>query len=140
MRLSEIPFGRKLPALGGKALVERIPAFSRITNDAEEQDLPAAATSKTGEVWVAYMEFKHHPDHHKIRITPNRFDLLALKPGGDQVLVKKWSNGALERTDTGLATGWRSMAAGDCRRWTRAAVGVLVVQREWQFRDLRAVH
>jgi hypothetical protein len=94
VRLSEIPFGRKVPALTGKALVERIPAFSRITNDAEEQDLPAAATSKSGEVWVAYLEFKHHPDHNKIRVTPNRFDLLALKPGGDQVLVKKWGNGA----------------------------------------------
>ncbi|MBI3693274.1 MAG: hypothetical protein HY238_00325, partial [Acidobacteria bacterium] len=94
VRLAEIPFGRKKTALAGKAVAERIPAATRITSSPEEQDYPAAASDKTGAVWVAYLEFKHHPDHNRIRNTPNRFENMTSQPGGDQILLQRFANGA----------------------------------------------
>ena len=60
--LSEIgaPFGR--PRDGGP----RAPA-ARLTTTPDEQDYPAAAADKNGNLWLAYLEFKHHPEHDRIR-------------------------------------------------------------------------
>ena len=96
VRLSEIPFGRNIRALGGRALAERVPPATQITSGPDEQDYPSAATDATGAVWLAYLEFKHHPDHNRIRNTPNQFDNLTAKPGGDQVLLRRYANGAWE--------------------------------------------
>jgi hypothetical protein len=63
-----------------------------VTSSADEQDYPAAAADSSGRVWVAYMEFKHNPDHDRIRLTPNRFDWMDAKTGGDQILVKSYYN------------------------------------------------
>ena len=93
VRLNEIPYGKAKLGLGGKATAERVPPFERISNDAQEQDQPAAATDSSGNVWLAYLEFKHHPDHDRIRNTPNNFDNLTAKPGGDQILVRKYASG-----------------------------------------------
>jgi hypothetical protein len=92
-RLSEIPYGTQKPLLNGAALVERVPAWTRITNTQDEQDYPAVAAGKSGEVWVAYLEFRHHPDKDKIRMATNQFDLMTAKPGGDQIFVKRLANG-----------------------------------------------
>ncbi|MEO7648880.1 MAG: hypothetical protein ABIZ80_00295, partial [Bryobacteraceae bacterium] len=62
VRLSEIPYGASKTGLNGKAVAERVPPFVRITSDAQEQDQPAAAADAAGNVWLAYLEFKHHPD------------------------------------------------------------------------------
>ena len=93
-RLGEIPYGTRKTELNGRALVERMPDWSRLTDNPDEQDYPAAATDKAGNVWLAYVEFKHHPDHDRIRSTPNQFDLMTAKPGGDQILLKRYSNGS----------------------------------------------
>ena len=93
-KLSDIPFGVRKAELGAHALVERVPQWTRITSDPEEQDYPAAAAGKNGDIWLAYTEFKHHPEHNRIRMTPNQFDLMTAKPGGDQILVKRYANGA----------------------------------------------
>src|SRR5260370_23487028 len=92
--LKDIAYGGRKTALGGKALVDRVPAWSRITDTPDEQDYPAATTDKAGNVWLAYVEFRHNPDHDRIRLTPNQFDLMTAKPGGDQIVLKRYSNGA----------------------------------------------
>ena len=94
VRLSEIPYGRAKSGLDGKAVAERVPPFQRITSDAQEQDQPAAVADSSGNIWLAYFEFKHNPDHDKIRNTPNNFENMTVKPGGDQVLLRKYANGA----------------------------------------------
>src|SRR5215472_2010506 len=43
VRLNEIPFGKVKSGLDGKAAADRIPPYSRITSDPDEQDYPAAA-------------------------------------------------------------------------------------------------
>ncbi|PYT14614.1 MAG: hypothetical protein DMG59_16700 [Acidobacteria bacterium] len=93
-RPGDIRYGTPRKALDGKALIERVPEWSRLTDSPDEQDYPAAAADKAGNVWLAYLEFRHHPDHDWIRATPNEFDLLAAKPGGDQILVKRYSKGS----------------------------------------------
>ncbi|HYL75900.1 MAG TPA: hypothetical protein VEU96_16940, partial [Bryobacteraceae bacterium] len=94
VRLGDIPYGTRKPALNGKALVDRVPSWSRVTDNPDEQDYPAAAVDKAGSVWLAYMEFKHHPQHDRMRLVPNEFDLMDAKALGDQVLLKRYSNGA----------------------------------------------
>ena len=94
VRLSEIPYGKTKSGLDGKAVAERVPPFERITSDPQEQDQPAAATDSSGNIWLAYLEFKHNPDHDKIRNTPNDFDSLTAKTGGDQILLRKYANGS----------------------------------------------
>ncbi|HWZ34178.1 MAG TPA: hypothetical protein VNX18_22725 [Bryobacteraceae bacterium] len=93
IRLSEIPYGTPRRLLNGRAMVERIPAWSRVTGPPDEEDFPAAAVDKSGTVWVAYLDFKHHPDHDRIRLTPNQFDWMNARPGGDQIMLKSYSNG-----------------------------------------------
>ena len=94
VRLSEIPYGRIKSGLDGKAVAERVPPFERITSDAQEQDQPAAVTDPSGNVWLAYLEFKHNPDHDSIRATPDNFENMTAKPGGDQILLRKYANGS----------------------------------------------
>src|SRR5262249_27882919 len=94
VRLNEIPYGKKKTGLGGKAMAERVPPYWRITDSKDEQDYPAAVVDSTGAVWLAYLEFKHHPGHDNIRNIPDKFENMTAKPGGDQILLRKFSNGA----------------------------------------------
>ena len=94
VRLSEIPYGKTKAGLNGKAMAERVPPFVRITNDAQEQDQPAATADSSGNIWLAYLEFRHHPDHDKIRNAPENSDNMTAKPGGDQILLRKYAAGA----------------------------------------------
>jgi hypothetical protein len=79
-------------------MVDRVPPSFQITNTPEEQDYPAAAADQSGNVWLAYMEFRHHPDHYRIRqpyqTRPASFDDMQAPPGGDQILVRKFSGNA----------------------------------------------
>ncbi len=98
IRLADIPFGKTVQALGGRAAADRIPMASRIGASPQEQDYPAAAGGKGGSVWLAYLEFRHNPDHNKLRWSfrerPANFDNLQAPTGGDQILARKYSNGA----------------------------------------------
>jgi hypothetical protein len=116
VRLNEIPYGKTKSGLDGKAVAERVPPFERITSDPQEQDQPAAVTDSSGNIWLAYLEFKHNPDHDKIRNTPENFENMSAKPGGDQIVARKyaggvWSN-AMAITDPG-GDLWRPAIAVD---------------------------
>jgi hypothetical protein len=65
IRLRDIPYGRSMMALGNRVIVDRIPPTTQLTNSPEEQDYPAAATDKSGTIWLAYMEFRHNPEHNR---------------------------------------------------------------------------
>ncbi len=93
VRLGEISYGRKKTALNGKAAADRVPPWTRITTGAAEQDYPAAAAGPGGAVWVAYFEFRHHPEHDRIRYATNQFDLMTAKAGGDQILLRRFAGG-----------------------------------------------
>src|SRR5262249_2072740 len=98
VRLGDIPFGKAEHALNRRVMTDRIPAASQITNSSDEQDCPAAAADKSGNVWVAYLEFRHNKDHNRLRANyreaPASFSDMRAATGGDQILARKYSGGA----------------------------------------------
>jgi hypothetical protein len=100
-RLSDLPYGKFLYELGGRAAIDRVPANWQLTNTPDEEDYPAAAAGPNGEIWLAYLQFRHNPDHDKLRAPltePTKdFAQFSASTGGDQVIVKhfvdnKWSD------------------------------------------------
>ena len=97
VRLRDIPFGKSVTLLNSRVMVDRIPSIVQLTNSPEEQDYPAAAVDKTGNVWLAYSEFRHNKDHDRLRANmqtaPANFSDYKAPTGGDQILVMKISGG-----------------------------------------------
>src|SRR5256885_12717821 len=48
-------------------LFRSIPATHRIAQTPEEEEYPSAVAGIEGNVWVAYVAFRHHPPRHEIR-------------------------------------------------------------------------
>ena len=98
IRLADIPYGKMQAALAGRVLVDRLPPSTQITNDPEEQDYPAAVVDKSGNIWLAYVEFRHNRNHDKLRANfrtpPPDFSAMTAPTGGDQILVKKFDGRA----------------------------------------------
>ena len=97
-RLDQVVYGKPLAKLDGRVLVDRIPPSVRITDTPDEEDYPSAATGKNGEVWLAYVQFRHNPDHNALRAAmekaPKDFAKLKSPTGGDQIFARKYSGGA----------------------------------------------
>jgi hypothetical protein len=96
-RASDVPYGNGVYKLGGRVYVDRVTAATRLTNTLEEEDYPAAASAPNGDVWLAYVQFHHNPDHIKLRTTPKedpkKYAQYKASTGGDQIWVQKYSNG-----------------------------------------------
>ena len=96
--LADLPFGKTAAPLAGRVFADRIPATVSLTNTPQEEDYPAAASSASGDVWLTYIEFKHHPEHDRLRANmesaPAKFSDYTLPPGGDQVFARRWSKGS----------------------------------------------
>jgi hypothetical protein len=97
-RASQAPYGTTLPELKGRVLIERIPPSKQITNTKEEEDFPVTAAAKNGDVWLAYIQFHHNPNHNDLRASldsrPKDFSKWKSPTGGDQVFLRKYSGGA----------------------------------------------
>ncbi len=95
-RVSQLAFGRFQYALDGRVGVDRIPANWQLTNTPDEEDYPAAAVGPNGDIWLAYLQLQHHPEHNQIRApyttAPKDFSKLSEPPKGDQVFVKRFSD------------------------------------------------
>jgi hypothetical protein len=61
VRLNDIPYGKVANALNDRVMLDRIPPVTQLTTSPEEQDYPIAAVDKTGNVWLAYIEFQTQP-------------------------------------------------------------------------------
>jgi hypothetical protein len=96
--LSDIPFGKMIHLLNGRVMADRVPSALAVTTSPEEQDMPAAAAAQSGEVWMAYLEFRHHADHNRLRANlqtrPDNFDAYSQPSRGDQILARKLSAGS----------------------------------------------
>jgi hypothetical protein len=96
IRLGDLPYGQFNHLLDGRVAVDRIPPSTQLTSSKDEQDYPSAAVSPNGEIWLAYIEFKHNPKHDQIRLpmttAPKDYSVYSEKPGGDQIFVKHFSN------------------------------------------------
>ena len=96
-RLGEVMYGKPVAKLEGRVVIDRVPASTQITKTKDEEDFPAAAAGKNGEVWLAYIQFHHNPEHNALRAPlaspPKDFAKWKSPTGGDQVLVRKYAGG-----------------------------------------------
>jgi hypothetical protein len=96
-RPADLPYGKAMKPLDGRVMVDRVTASARIAASRDEQDYPAAATDREGNVWVAYLQFTPNPKFTGIRWSgtgeTKNFAELAEPAGGDQILLIRWSRG-----------------------------------------------
>jgi hypothetical protein len=95
LRLGDLPYGTFVHVLDGRVAADRVPPSWQLTNNLDEQDYPVTAATPGGDVWLAYLEFRHNPDHNKLRAplteAPTDFKAYAAPTGGDQVFVKRFA-------------------------------------------------
>ena len=124
--LDEVAYGKPVPKLNGRVLVDRIPPSVQLTNTPDEEDYPSAAAGKNGDVWLAYVQFHHNPEHNSLRAAletaPKDFAKLKSPTGGDQIFARKYSGGAWGKPIAITAPGgdlYRSAVAvdGQGRPW-----------------------
>jgi hypothetical protein len=100
VRLSEIPYGNAVYRLNGRVYADQVPSTTRITESPDEEDYPASGVDRQGGVWIAYISFRHHPDHNRLRAALSRaltdFEPLKALSGGDQVFARRYANGNWE--------------------------------------------
>ncbi len=98
-RPAEMAYGTPAKYLDGRVLVDRVPASAQLTRSREDQDYPATAVDREGNVWVAYMQFTPNPKFLGIRMRlpgsepVKDFAELAEPTGGDQILLLRYSRG-----------------------------------------------
>ena len=97
-RPADLPYGKSIKFLDGRAMVDRVPAAAQITRSRDEQDFPAAAVDREGNIWVAYLQFTVNPKFRGIRMAlkeaPKNFAELAEPASGDQVFLVRYSRGS----------------------------------------------
>jgi hypothetical protein len=127
-RLSDVPYGRYLYELGGRVALDRVPANTQLTNTPDEEDYPAAAVGTNGEIWLAYLQFRHNPEHDRLRAPLTEpvkdFTPYSEPTGGDQVFVKHFAD---NKWGEPIAV---SAAGGDLYR---PAIGVDGKGKVWVF-------
>jgi hypothetical protein len=129
VRTDELAYGRFASKLNGRVLVDRIPPTTRITDTVQdEEDFPSAAADRDGNVWIAFVDFKHHARHNELRAalrTPlTDFASLKEAPGGDQVLLRKRAGGQWSEATPITASGLDVY---------RTAIAIDGQQRVWVF-------
>jgi len=124
--LDELAYGKPVPKLNGRVLVDRIPASEQLTKTPDEEDYPSAAIASNGDVWLAYVLFHHNPDHNNLRAaldaTPKDFSKWKSPTGGDQIFARKLSRATWGKPIAITAPGgdlYRSAVAidGQGRPW-----------------------
>src|SRR5262245_18595850 len=97
-RPADLPYGKVIKPLDSRVMVDRVTASARIAASPDEQDYPAAATDREGNVWVAYAQFTPNPKFTGIRWSgtgeTKNFAELAEPSGGDQIMLVRWARGA----------------------------------------------
>ena len=93
----EIPFGHGIYKLNGRVYIDRVPMATRLTDTKEEEDYPSAASGTQGDIWLAWVQFHHSRDYNRLRASPpevpKRFRQYGELTGGDQIWVRRYSQG-----------------------------------------------
>ncbi len=59
---ANLPYGRPAAFLNGRVTVERVPEPELLTDDTYEDDYPAAALTRAGDLWVAWIGYRDKGD------------------------------------------------------------------------------
>lgn len=62
LEFSNVPYGRKAVFLNGNATVERVPEPELLSDDTYEDDYPAAAVTRSGDLWAAWLGYRDKGD------------------------------------------------------------------------------
>jgi hypothetical protein len=99
-KLADVPYGKIAEKLDGKVDIERVAFTKPLSTTRDDDDYPAIATAKSGDVAVAWVSFTPGLDRderaRRLEKEPGDFSYLAKQPGGDRVWVReqrggKWS-------------------------------------------------
>ena len=82
---NDVPYGKRVSALDGKAEIERVPAVVAGAQTNADEDYPAAALAKDGTTYVTYLSFYRGEDFQGVRERLSAFDMApqtpAINPG-----------------------------------------------------------
>jgi len=98
-RPADLPYGASRKFLDDGAMVDRVPVAAQLTSTRDEQDYPAVAVDRDGNIWVSYLQFTPNPKFLGIRMAApgaepiTNFAELAEPTGGDQVFVMRYASG-----------------------------------------------
>jgi hypothetical protein len=94
---ADVKYGAGLYKLGGRVYIDPVPASTRVSHSAGENDYPATASEPNGDIWLVYVEFHHSADYLKLRVspkpTPTDFSVYKEPTGGDQIFARKYTRG-----------------------------------------------
>ncbi|HEY3835715.1 MAG TPA: hypothetical protein VGL72_04060 [Bryobacteraceae bacterium] len=97
VRMADLALGKVGNELSGRVQVDLLPPVTRLTEDPDEEDYPASTVAKDGTLWLAYANFRHHPEHDRInanrKTAPENFDEYKAPTGGDQIVVRSFRDG-----------------------------------------------
>jgi hypothetical protein len=92
---SGLPYGAVKRALGGRVVIDRVPAVTKLTATRNDQDFPAIARSGD-DLYVSYVEFTQADPQRAggfapLRSAPPDFRFLSAPTGGDRVKLLHYS-------------------------------------------------
>jgi len=92
VKMADLGYGKTIQELNGRVAIDLLPPVTRLTDDPDEEDFPASAAAKDGTLWLAYANFRHNPDHDRLRAqlkaAPANFDEYQTPTGGDQIVAR----------------------------------------------------
>jgi hypothetical protein len=98
---SDVAYGQGIYRLGGRVSIDRVPASYRLTATPEEEDYPSITRDKSGDAWLAHVEFHHSPDHVQLaaplKEAPKDFGRYQQPVGGGQIWLQKYSAGTWQQ-------------------------------------------
>jgi hypothetical protein len=115
-KLTDLAIGASKRFLDGQVAVEREQGAVRLTGPETEDDYPAAAKSKDGTTWLAYVAYQPGRPIVLERVKAGNFEELEPKGNGDQILLRRFDGKVwqppLDVTGEGLRI-WRPTVAVD---------------------------
>ncbi|MGO8744521.1 MAG: hypothetical protein ACLQNE_00900 [Thermoguttaceae bacterium] len=96
IRLQDIDFGTPRTYLDGKIVAQRLPAATRFAMAPSDNDYPAAARGRDGDVWVAYVAYRRGGEPDMTAAARGDFRTFVPAGNGDQIRLvkfdgKEWS-------------------------------------------------
>jgi hypothetical protein len=115
-KLADLAIGASKRFLDDQVAIEREQSAVRLTGPETEDDYPAAAKSKDGTTWLAYVAYQPGRPIVLERVKAGNFEELEPKDNGDQILLRRFDGKVwhppLDVTGEGLRI-WRPTVAVD---------------------------
>jgi hypothetical protein len=96
-RLADVPYGKVIEKLKGGVDIERVASTKLLSSKRDDDDYPAIATARNGDITAAWVSFTPGLDRderaRRLESAPTDFSYLAKPAGGDRVWVRQQRGG-----------------------------------------------